>query len=315
MLGDMKIVFLDAASIGEDVSLEPIARLGELVTYPFTSPEHVEERIGDCDVLIINKVQIRKQQIDWGRNLKLICIAATGTNNVDMEYAASKGIPVKNVAGYSTESVAQVTMAMMLGLSCHTTYYDNKVKSGEYTRGNLVSDVARKWGELHGQRLGIIGLGTIGSRVASLAEGFGMEVCYYATSGKPHSDKYPSLSLEELLKISDFISVHAPLNDRTLNLVTYDKLRLCKKTAKVINIGRGGIINEEDLVKALNDNLIEGIGIDVYSKEPIPEDSPYLKIEDRTKAILLPHIGWTSKEARILLVSKIAENIESTLTT
>ena len=311
MLSDMKIVFLDAASIGEDVSLEPIASLGELITYPFTSPEQVEERIGDCDVLIINKVQIRKQQIDWGRNLKLICIAATGTNNVDLEYAASKGIPVKNVAGYSTESVAQVTMAMLLGLSCHTSYYDNKVKSGEYSRGNLVSDVARKWGELSGQRLGIIGLGTIGSRVAALAEGFGMEVCYYATSGKPHSDKYKSLSLEELLKTSDFISVHAPLNDRTNNLVTYEKLKLCKKTAKIINIGRGGIINEEDLVKALNDNLIEGIGIDVYSKEPIPETSPYLKIKDKTKAILLPHIGWTSKEARILLVSKIAENIKT----
>ncbi|MBR0314586.1 MAG: hydroxyacid dehydrogenase, partial [Bacteroidales bacterium] len=200
---------------------------------------------------------------------------------------------------------------MLLGLSCHTAYYDNKVKSGEYTRGNLVSDVTRKWGELSGQRLGIIGLGTIGSRVAALAEGFGMEVCYYATSGKPHSDKYRSLSLEELLKTSDFISVHAPLNDRTDNLVTYEKLKLCKPTAKVINIGRGGIINEEDLVKALNDNLIEGIGIDVFSKEPIPETSPYLKIEDKTKAILLPHIGWTSKEARTLLVSKIAENIKT----
>ena len=266
-------------------------------------------------MLIINKVQIRRQQIDWGKNLKLICIAATGTNNVDLVYAASKGIPVKNVAGYSTESVAQVTMAMLLGLSCHTAYYDNKVKSGEYTRGNLVSDVTRKWGELSGQRLGIIGLGTIGSRVASLAEGFGMEVVYYATSGKPHSDKYQNLSLEELLKTSDFISVHAPLNERTLNLVTYDKLKLCKPTAKVINIGRGGIINEEDLVKALNDNLIEGIGIDVFSKEPIPEDSPYLKIEDKTKAILLPHIGWTSKEARVLLVAKIAENIKTVLTT
>ncbi len=307
----MKIVFLDAASIGEDVSLEPISSLGELVTYPFTSAEQVEERIEDCDILIINKVQIGRQQIDWGKSLKLICIAATGTNNVDLEYAASKGIPVKNVAGYSTESVAQVTVAMLLGLSCHTTYYDNKVKSGNYTEGNLVSDVTRKWSELHGRRLGIIGLGTIGSRVAALAEAFGMEVCYYATSGKPHSDKYQCLSLEELLKTSDFISVHAPLNEKTKNLITYNKLALCKKTAKVINIGRGGIINEEDLVKALNNNLIEGIGIDVFSKEPIPADSPYFNIEDKTKAILLPHIGWTSKEARTLLVAKIAENIKN----
>lgn len=311
-MGKIKIVFLDAASIGDDVSLDSIASLGELVTYPFTKPEEVFERVADCDVLIINKIQIGKEQIDAAKNLKLICIAATGTNNVDLVYAESKGIPVKNVAGYSTESVSQVTMAMILSLACHIGYYDNLVKSGEYSRGNVVSDVSRYWGELKGQRLGIVGLGTIGSRVAQLAECFGMEVCYYSTSGKPHSDKYNHLPLNELLATSDFISVHAPLNENTKNLITYDKLALCKKTAKVINIGRGGIINEEDLVKALNDNVIEGIGIDVFSKEPIPESSPYLKIKDKTKALLLPHIGWTSKEARILLVKKIAENIKST---
>lgn len=311
-MGKVKIVFLDAASIGDDVSLDSIAALGELVTYPFTKPEEVFERVADCDVLIINKVQIGKDQIDAAKNLKLICIAATGTNNVDLVYAESKGIPVKNVAGYSTESVSQVTMAMILSLACHIGYYDNLVKSGEYSRGNVVSDVSRYWGELKGQRIGIVGLGTIGSRVAQLAECFGMEVCYYSTSGKPHSDKYKHLPLNELLATSDFISVHAPLNEKTKNLITYDKLALCRKTAKVINIGRGGIINEEDLVKALNDNVIEGIGIDVFSKEPIPESSPYLQIKDKTKAVLLPHIGWTSKEARILLVKKIAENIKST---
>ena len=305
----LKITFLDAASIGEDVALEPVARLGELVTYPFTAPEEVEQRVKDCDVLITNKVQIRQREIDAAPRLKLICVAATGTNNVDIEYATSKGIPVKNVAGYSTQSVAQVTMAMLLSLSCHTGYYDNKVKSGEYSRGKLVSDVERKWMELAGQRLGIVGLGTIGSRVAELASAFGMEVVYYSTSGKPHSDKYRHLPLEELLATSDFISVHAPLNALTLNLIDYSKLKLCKSSAKLINIGRGGIINEEDLVRALNEEIIEGIGVDVFSKEPLPESSPYFKIKDKTKALLLPHIGWTSREARTLLVAKIAENI------
>lgn len=307
----MKIVFWDAATLGEDISLQPLAELGDFTAYPFTDRCDIAERIKDCEVLIINKILVNQEVVDAAPNLKLICEAATGTNNIDIAYAESKGIPVKNVAGYSTESVAQVTMALILNLSCHLTYYDDFVKRGSYSNGRLFSDMSRVWGELKGQRLGIIGLGTIGSKVASYAEMFGLEVVYYSTNGRAHSDKYEMLSLDELMRSCDFISVHAPLNDKTSNLITYEKLSLCKQSAKVINIGRGGIINEEDLVKALNDNLISGAGVDVFSKEPLPADSPFFKIEDMTKIILAPHIGWTSIEARKLLVKKVAENIKS----
>lgn len=306
-----KIVFLDAATLGEDISLAPVAALGELTTYPYTAREEIADRVRDCDILIVNKIITDKEVIDAAPNLRLICEAATGTNNIDIPYAESKGIAVRNVAGYSTDSVTQVTLAMMLALSCHLPYYDSFVKDGSYSRSRIFSDMSRTWSELKGQRYGIIGLGTIGSKVASFAEALGMEVVYYSTNGRAHSDRYRMLPLEELMSSCDIISVHAPLNEKTANLVTYDMLALCKPEAKIINIGRGGIINEEDLVRALNANLIQGAAIDVFSKEPLPADSPYFKVEDKTKIILVPHIGWTSTEARNLLVKKIAENIMS----
>ena len=255
---------------------------------------------------------MRKPQIDAAVNLKLICVAATGVNHIDIEYANSKGVQVKNVANYSTESVAQVTMAMLLSLSCKVPYYDNRVKNKIYSQSNSASDVSRIFHELKGQTLGIIGLGNIGRRVATLATAFGMKVVYHSTSGNPHSQEYQHLELDQLLAVSDYISIHAPLNDKTNNLITYSKLKLCKPTACVINIGRGAIVNDTDIVRALNEEIIAGIGIDVYTTEPLSLESPYLKIKDNTKAILLPHIGWASHEARSLLVDRMAENIRET---
>lgn len=308
-----KIVFLDADTVGNDVSLEPISKLGNLVTYPYTSPADVFERIKDCEVLIVNKVVIGKEQIDAAPELKLICVAATGTNNIDIPYATTKGIPVKNAIGYSTESVVQVTFALVLTLVGQMPYFNNAVNSKQYSNGNSFTDVTKCFWELKGKKYGIIGLGNIGSRVAEIATAFGMEVVYYSTSGNPHSDKYKALSLEQLMSECDIISIHAPLNERTNNLITYDKLKLMKPTAFIINMGRGGIINEDELVKALNDNIIAGAGVDVFTKEPIPLTSPYLQISDKSKIALSPHIGWASKEARICLVGKIAENIASNI--
>lgn len=307
-----KIVFLDADTIGNDISLEPIAKLGELVKYPHTKPEEIFERIKDCDVIITNKVVIGKEQIDAAPALKLICVAATGTNNVDIPYANSKGIPVKNAIGYSTESVVQVTFTILLSLVGQLPYFDNAVKSGKYSQGPLFTDVSKIFWELKGKKYGVIGLGNIGSKVAAIAKAFGMEVVYYATSGKAHSDEYEAVSLEKLMSECDVISVHAPLNERTNNLVTYKELALMKKSAYIINLGRGGIINEADLVKALNENLLAGAGVDVFTKEPLPADSPYFAINDKSKVILTPHIGWASQEARKCLVDKIAENISTT---
>ena len=280
-----KIVFLDSDTIGNDISLEPISQLGELVTYPFTKSEEVFERIKDCDVIITNKVIIGKEQIDAAPNLKLICVAATGTNNVDIPYANSKGIPVKNAIGYSTESVVQVTFTILLSLVGQLPYFDNAVKNGNYSKGLSFTDVSKVFWELKGKKYGVVGLGNIGSKVAAIAKAFGMEVVYYATSGIAHSNEYEAVSLEKLMSECDVISVHCPLNERTNNLITYKELAMMKKTSYIVNLGRGGIINETDLVRALNENLLAGAGIDVFTKEPLPADSPYFNINDKSKVI------------------------------
>ena len=240
----MRIVFLDADTIGSDISLAPIESKGELVIYPRTPQELVDERIAGFDVVITNKVQIRKEHIDKAPSLKLVCVAATGTNNVDVEYAESKGIPVRNVAGYSTESVSQVTFMHILNLVGKGMYFDNFIKSGEYTRQGLFTDVSNPFFELKGKTLGIVAMGNIGSRVAQIASVFGMKVVYYSTSGTSHCTDYPSLPLDELLAVSDVVSIHAPLNPKTANLIIYDKMKLMKREAYLVNMGRGGIVNE-----------------------------------------------------------------------
>lgn len=306
----MKIVFLDADTIGSDVSLAPIESKGELVLYPRTPQELVDERIAGFDVVITNKVQIRKEHIDKAASLKLVCVAATGTNNVDVEYAESKGIPVRNVAGYSTESVSQVTFMHILNLVGKGMYFDNFIKSGEYTRQGLFTDVSNPFFELKGKTLGIVAMGNIGSRVAQIASVFGMKVVYYSTSGTSHCTDYPSLPLDELLAVSDVVSIHAPLNPKTANLITYDKMKLMKREAYLVNMGRGGIVNEKELVDALNDGLIAGAALDVFEREPIGEEHPYMKdLKDPSKLIMSPHIAWASREARKLLIEKLANNI------
>lgn len=306
----MKIVFLDSITLGSDVSLDELRGLGELVLYDVTAQDQVNERIAGFDVVITNKVQIRKENIDATPSLKLICVAATGTNNVDCEYAASKGIPVKNVKGYSTESVAQVTFMHMLNLVGKGIYFNNFVHSGRYSAKGIFTDVSNPFFELKGKKLGIIAMGNIGRRVAQIASVFGMEVSYFSTSGTSHCTDYPSLPLDQLLAESDIVSIHAPLNAITSNMITYDKLSLMKPSAYIINVGRGGIINEQDLIRALNDGVIAGAAVDVFEREPFSTIHPYIaEIRDTSKLILSPHIAWTSKEARVALVKMLADNI------
>ena len=306
----MKIAFLDAATMG-DVSFEPFERLGEFICYASSTPEQARERVKDIDVLLINKVLVDKQLIDSAPNLKLICIAATGVNNIDVEYATSKGIPVRNAVGYSTDSVVQTTFMHILSLVGGTRYFDMSVKSGSYSRSGMFTDPDWNWWELAGKTIGIIGLGNIGGKVARIAEAFGMKVCYYSTSGTGHCKDYPCLELDELLKVSDIVSIHAPLNDRTLNLIGRDQLALMKPTAYLVNMGRGAIVVEEDLAAALDAGVIAGAGIDVFVTEPIPENHPYLKMKHPERMILTPHIAWASIEARNRLVGIMADNIAS----
>lgn len=304
----MKIAFLDAATLG-NVSFEPFERLGEFTRYENSTPEEARERVKDLDVLLINKVLVDKQLIDAAPNLKLICIAATGVNNIDVEYAVSKGIPVRNAVGYSTDSVVQTTYMHILSLVGGAPYFDESVKSGAYSRSGMFTDPNWNWWELAGKTIGIIGMGNIGSKVAKIAEAFGMNVCYFSTSGTGHCKDYPCLPLDELLKVSDIVSIHAPLNERTLNLIGKEQLAMMKPSAYLVNVGRGAIVVEEDLAAAVDNGVIAGAGIDVFVHEPIPEDHPYLRMQHPERMRLTPHIAWASIEARRRLIDIMADNI------
>lgn len=304
----MKIAFLDAATMG-DVSFEPIACLGEFVTYGSSTPEEARERVKTLDVVIVNKVLVDKQLIDSAPELKLICISATGVNNIDVDYALSKGIPVRNVAGYSTDSVAQSTFMHILSLIGGAPYFDRSVKSGEYSRSGMFTDPHWNWTELSGKTIGIIGLGNIGRKVAVIAEAFGMNVCYFSTSGTGHCKEYPCLPLDKLLAESDVVSIHAPLNERTNGMIGEKELAMMKPSAILVNMGRGAIVDEKALADAVDNGVIAGAGLDVFVVEPIPENHPYLKMQHPERLSLAPHVAWGSVEARTRLVSMIAENI------
>ncbi len=304
----MKIVFLDAGTMGE-ISLAPIEKYGELVCYSSSDPAQALERVGDCDVLIVNKVRVTAGLIDAALRLRLICEAATGVNNIDVSYAASKGIPVRNVAGYSTDSVVQATFMHILSLAGNAPYFDSTVKSGRYSSGGSFTDVSVPWRELAGKTMGIIGMGNIGRRVASVAEAFGMQVCYYSTSGTSHCQDYPSLPLEELLRVSDVVSVHAPLNERTDGLIGEKQLEMMKPQAFVVNMGRGGIVSESALARAVDEGIIAGAALDVFADEPLLSDSPLLHVRHPERLRLAPHVAWASVEARERLVAMIADNI------
>lgn len=304
----MKIVFLDAATMG-NVSFEPLERLGEFIRYENSTPEEARERVRDTDVLLINKVFVDKELIDSAKNLRLICIAATGVNNIDVDYAASKGIPVRNAAGYSTDSVVQSTFMHILSLAGGGQYFDESVKSGRYSRSGMFTDPNWNWRELAGKTIGIIGLGNIGKKVAEVAEAFGMNVCYFSTSGTGHCQDYPCLPLDQVLAQSDIVSIHAPLNDRTRNLIGMEELRKMKPEAYLVNMGRGAIVVEKDLAEAVDNGIIAGAGTDVFVNEPIPEDHPYLTMRHPERMRLAPHVAWASIEARERLIGIMAENV------
>lgn len=308
----MRIVFLDASTLGA-ASLEPISALGELVCYPYSSPQEALERVKEAEVLIINKVKVSAQLMDAAPGLRLICEAATGVNNIDLEAAAQKGIPVKNVAGYSTDSVVQLTFALILNLLCRTASYDAYVKSGRYSASPIFTEVSRPFMELAGKTMGIVGMGTIGQRVAKAAEAFGMKVIYFSTSGTSHCKDYPSVSIEELMAKADIVSIHAPLNARTQGLIKARELGMMRPESIIINIGRGGIVDEQALADAISEERIAGAGLDVFTREPLPEDNPLLHTAHPERLSFTPHIGWASREALDRLVEGIAANISSSL--
>lgn len=304
----MKIVFLDAFTVNNS-NMSAIEALGDFTAYENTAESEILERCEDADIVISNKVPLKADTLAAMKGVRLICIAATGMNNIDLDAATKEGIEVRNTKGYSTDSVAELTFAGALGLLKQIVYFDNYVKSGGYTNAERLFDFTRPTYELNGKKWGIIGLGNIGKRVAAIATAFGCEVSYYSTSGANNDTTYPAKSLNELLTQSDIVSIHAPLSDKTLDLIDYHQLSLMKPTAIIINVARGGIINEQGLARALNDNLIAGAAIDVYSREPITADNYLNRVHDKYKLLLTPHSAWTTKEAMQKLVDTIAENI------
>ncbi|MDD3774413.1 MAG: D-2-hydroxyacid dehydrogenase [Sulfurovaceae bacterium] len=308
----MKIVLLDAKTLGVDIDIEPIKTFGTLTIFETTNKNQTLDRIKDADIIITNKVVISKEHMLNSPNLKLICVAATGMNNIDLVAAKEFGIEVKNVSGYSTTSVVQHTFALAFYLLEQLNYYDDAVKSKKWSASNLFTDLTYSFSEIKGKKWGIIGLGSIGKEVAKIASAFGADVSYYSTSSTKHSSDYPHLELNELLSNCDIISIHSPLNETTANLINGSNLPLLKDGALLLNLGRGGIINEGDLAIAIDSQNILA-GLDVTKIEPIEPDNPLLRVKNKNRLLITPHIAWASREARVKLVEGIVRNIEEFL--
>ncbi len=304
----MKIALLDTLTFG-DSDLSGFDALGDVENYQTTSPEQTLERIKDVSVIVTNKVVITAEMMSECPDLKLICIAATGMNNVDLEAAKEKGIAVKNVAGYSTDSVIQHTFSMLFYLIGHSRYFDEYVKEGSWQQSEVFTHVAQPFFELKGKKWGIIGLGEIGRGVAKIATAFGADVSYYSTSGKNDNAEYKKETISNLLEQSDIISIHAPLNASTQDLIAHSELLMMKDGATLLNLGRGGIVCEESLSYILDAKPIY-VGLDVLAKEPMEKDHPLMKVKAKERLYITPHIAWASVEARKRLITSVIDNIK-----
>lgn len=309
----MKILILDGATFGEDIDISKFNELGEVIVYAESTKQQVLERLKDVnpDAVIVNKIVMGKEEMYTASNLKIILEAATGYNNIDIECAKALNIRVANVAGYSTMSVVQHTFAHLFYLYEKMRYYDDYVKSGDYSNSTIFTNFGNVFNELAGKTWGIVGLGNIGRRVSDVAKAFGCKVVYYSASGNTYDTEYEKVELDDLLKNSDIISIHAPLNKYTENLMNYENFKKMKNTAYLINMGRGPIVNEADLAKAINEGEIAGAGLDVLTKEPMSSDNPLLTIKDSNKLVITPHNAWATYEARVRLLDEIYNNLKS----
>ncbi len=304
-----KIVLLDTLTFG-NTSLDAFAGLGEVVSYLTTSADETADRIRGADIIVTNKVVINDAMMEKAPNLKLICVAATGMNNIDHEAAARRGITVKNVAGYSTDAVVQHTFSMLFYLLGHSRYYDEYVKSGSWQKEAVFTHIGPSFSELRGKTWGIIGLGEIGRSVANIAKTFGANVCYYSTSGKNENTEFEKITLSRLIENSDIISIHAPLNVSTENLISHSELLQMKDGAILLNLGRGGIVDEDALSVIIDVKPIY-VGLDVLVKEPMKTPHPLLAVKYPERLYITPHIAWTSHEARERLIAATVETIKT----
>ena len=304
----MKIVFLDAATIGDDLTYENFEELGDVVVYPTTSEDEFASHIDGADVVVINKLKLHANNLPVAKNLKLICLAATGYDNVDLDYCRKAGIGVCNVVGYSTQSVAQLTLSMALSLYTHLGEYTEFVRSGEYTKRGLANRLTPVYHEIAGRTWGIVGYGNIGKQVARVAEAMGCRVLVYKRTPVEDAE---CVDFDTICQKSDILSLHVPLNDQTRNLLDAEHIAMLKKDAVVINVARGAVTDEAALAQAILDGNIGGLGVDVYSKEPFGTDHPFDKIKHLENVLLTPHMAWGGYETRVRLLEEIRENIVS----
>lgn len=309
----MKIVMLERGSVGGDVSVDCIKDLGELTVYSNTLEEEVAERVKDAEIIIANKSPLNEMTLKEAKDVKLICELATGYDNVDLEYCKKRGIKAVNVVNYSTAAVAQHTFALCFYILEKLRHYDEYVKSGEYGAQSRFSNFDIPFTELEGKVWGIIGMGNIGRRVASIAEAFGCSVIFYSASGGSTCTDYERVDFETILKESDFLSLHCPLSEKTKNLINLEALQKMKDTAILINVARGPVVNDKDLYTALTEDMIAGAGLDVTGTEPMRDENPLSKIKDSSKLIITPHLAWASSEARNRVVEETYKNIEAFL--
>ncbi len=307
----MNIVFLDADTIGRDIDLSMFEKSGHVTVYGFSSKEEMRERAADADVLILNKMQADAYTLEKASHLKLICVTATGTNNLDKNYLAQRNIEWRNVAGYSTECVTQHTFAMLFYLLEKLAYYDNYVKSEAYVNNTTFTHFSNVFHELYGMTWGIIGLGAIGRRVAQIAAAFGCHVIYFSTSGKNNNPDYSRVSFDDLLSRSDIVSVHAPLTEKTEGLMNRSAFQKMKKSAVFLNLGRGPIVVEQDLADALLAEELAAAGLDVLSAEPMHPDNPLKSIKDSGRLLITPHIAWAGVETRRRLMETVCQQIQT----
>lgn len=306
---EMNIVVLEARSLGDDVSFQAFERYGAVTVYRETTKEEMPERIRDADIVVANKVPFCEETLRDAENLKMVCLTATGINNIDGAYLKSRGIAAYHVAGYSTDAVAQHTFAILFYVLEKLSYYDGFVKSGEYSRGTMFSHFGKPFFELAGKTWGILGLGAIGRKVAQIAEAFGCRVICCSASGRTYDTKYEQVDFEELLRRSDVLSAHAPLNEFTQGIFDGKAFSMMKPSALFVNVARGGLVDEDALYTALTQGQIAGAALDVLREEPLPADSPLLKIQNSERLVITPHIGWAPVETRRRCLEMSVENV------
>lgn len=308
----MNIVALERNSAGTDISVDCWSELGNVTCYRNTvTEEEVRERIKEADVIIANKSPMNERTLKDAPKVKLICELATGYDNCDLAYCKARGIKVTNVVDYSTAMVAQHTFTLALALSQKLAHYDNYVKSGAYSAQDRFSNFDIPFYELEGKTWGIVGMGNIGKRVASIAKAFGCRVIFYSITGKSTCTDYEQVSKDTLLAESDFLSLHCPLSDLSRNFIDAAALKKMKNTAILINVARGPVVNNGELYDALMAGEIQAAGLDVLEKEPLELTNPLSQLKDSNRLLITPHLAWASVEARTRCVEGVYENIRA----